>query len=877
MSGSQTKQSSIQVVVRVRPFTKSEKQRLISSALDTSNNSNTQRALETNGSTNTKMFKLGDDSISLIDTSLDSGGYSANNRNNGGSESDNLSLLLKLKPAGIRKIVDCVDDKMLIFDPQYENGNKDDINSYTTNNKVTDYNSNVSTIIGPKKRRTSGITNINGNAIKAKNTNKKSSRSLINSNSLLSCYNSNGLSIPRYRNEHRFIFDKLFDESATQQEVYECTTRPLLDSILDGYNCTVFAYGATGCGKTYTVSGDHTNDEDHGIIYKTMEELYCRLEEIKKTKICTITVSYLEIYNESIKDLLAPQTSAKKLVIREDSEQKITVSNLSYHTPETVQDVMDLITFGNQHRATSPTDANQTSSRSHAVLQIHVTQQDRNVSENLTENQLLATLSIIDLAGSERAAATKNRGERLQEGANINKSLLALGNCINALCSSGVPGGTVTHIPYRDSKLTRLLKFSLGGNCKTVMIVCCSPSSEHYDETLNTLKYANRAKEIKTKFIKNQKTLDKHVGSYLKIIQSQRKEIEELRNRDRMNTRLQINKYKIAREKLYMHMFDMLNKLQTNFNTHHKYVSTKFTKSLILCKRRFLQLLSLQIKQITKNNNNNDTLSDSTMQMCQQMEDKFHLKIIELEKQFDQTPDIFDLAIEHLDLQNLQNMESWNETVDMPILETYIKCIRESLGNEILTNSTLIMEELLKNNELVNTLTFSMNLDGNLGSYKDEQLGNILTSLKDIDFIFEKFGENIYDTFTRYQGKVENKEGKSLRWSDNVVEYSNTTFSISTSDKSDGEGDESNLDITMPSRIEEDNNNNRSVTTYDDSASIDEVNHNELNTNINLSMGKQLISDITSLNILGMGDTIQNTGSNPNRLSLTATSILKKK
>ena len=152
-----------------------------------------------------------------------------------------------------------------------------------------------------------------------------------------------------------------------------------------------------------------------------------------------------------------------------------------------------LFRSGNARRTQSPTHANEASSRSHAVLQVHITQSPRTAST--TEERTLATLSIIDLAGSERAAATQNMGQRMVEGANINKSLLALGNCINALCESG---GATRHVPYRNSKLTRLLKFSLGGNCRTVMIVCVAPTSNHYDDTHNTLLYADRATKIKT-------------------------------------------------------------------------------------------------------------------------------------------------------------------------------------------------------------------------------------------------------------------------------------------------------------------------------------------------------------------------------------------
>lgn len=381
-------------------------------------------------------------------------GNSGNGGDNGGPSATPAALRMGAT-AGIRKVVNVVDDKMLIFDPPTH------------------------------------------------------------------CMsNNNARAVGRVR-EHRFVFDRLFDETAAQEDVYSNTTRPLLGSVLDGYNATVFAYGATGCGKTHTISG---NPQAPGIIFLTMKELFDRISDLKDTRTIDVSLSYLEIYNETIKDLLEP--SDKRLTLREDSDHRIIVSNLSTHKPENVEAVMDMILHGNKNRTVSPTEANETSSRSHAVLQINVVQKNRTAS--LTEAHTFATLSIIDLAGSERASATKNRGDRLIEGANINKSLLALGNCINALCDPR----RRNHVPYRDSKLTRLLKFSLGGNCKTVMIVCISPSSRHYDETLNTLKYADRAKKIKTKVIRNEHNLNRHVGSYLKMITEQKAEIEELRKRE---------------------------------------------------------------------------------------------------------------------------------------------------------------------------------------------------------------------------------------------------------------------------------------------------------------------------------------------------------
>ncbi|KAJ9260118.1 hypothetical protein DTO207G8_815 [Paecilomyces variotii] len=340
--------------------------------------------------------------------------------------------------------------------------------------------------------------------------------------------------------DQTFCFDRIFDENASQGEVYEATSRSLLDSVLDGYNATVFAYGATGCGKTHTITG---TAQQPGIIFLTMQELFERIQERSEEKVTEVSLSYLEIYNETIRDLLVPGGSKGGLMLREDANQSVSVAGLSSHHPQNVQEVMDMIMKGNECRTMSPTEANATSSRSHAVLQINVAQKDRNADVN--EPHTMATLSIIDLAGSERASATKNRGERLLEGANINKSLLALGSCINALCDPRKRN----HVPYRNSKLTRLLKFSLGGNCRTVMIVCISPSSQHFDETQNTLRYANRAKNIQTKVTRNVYNVNRHVKDFLVKIDEQMALINELKAQQKDYESVAFAKFRKQNEK----------------------------------------------------------------------------------------------------------------------------------------------------------------------------------------------------------------------------------------------------------------------------------------------------------------------------------------
>uniref|UniRef100_A0A8V0ZTS8 Kinesin-like protein n=1 Tax=Gallus gallus TaxID=9031 RepID=A0A8V0ZTS8_CHICK len=284
-----------------------------------------------------------------------------------------------------------------------------------------------------------------------------------------------------------------------------------------GPEVAVFAYGATGAGKTYTMLG---SEQSPGIMYLTMAELYRRIEARRDEKSCEVLVSYQEVYNEQIHDLLEPKGP---LAIREDPEKGVVVQGLSFHQPKSAEQLLEMLANGNKNRTQHPTDANATSSRSHAVFQIYVKQQDRVVG--LSQDLQVAKMSLIDLAGSERASVTNTKGERLREGANINRSLLALINVINALADAK---SKKTHIPYRDSKLTRLLKDSIGGNCRTIMIAAVSPSSLAYEDTYNTLKYANRAKEIKLSLKSNVLSLDCHISKYATICEQLKTEVADL-------------------------------------------------------------------------------------------------------------------------------------------------------------------------------------------------------------------------------------------------------------------------------------------------------------------------------------------------------------
>ncbi|XP_028824841.1 kinesin-like protein KIF19 isoform X2 [Denticeps clupeoides] len=320
--------------------------------------------------------------------------------------------------------------------------------------------------------------------------------------------------------EKTYMFDVAFDCTATQEEVYRSTTKGLIEGLISGYNATVFAYGPTGCGKTYTMLG---TDREPGIYVRTLNDLFCAMEETSDDMQYSVSMSYLEIYNEMIRDLLNP--SSGFLELREDAKGEIQVAGITEVSTINAQEIMELLMKGNKQRTQEPTAANQTSSRSHAVLQVAVRQQSR--CRDVLQEVRFARLFMIDLAGSERASQTQNRGQRLKEGAHINRSLLALGNCINAL--SEKHGNK--YVNYRDSKLTRLLKDSLGGNSRTVMIAHISPASLAFEESRNTLTYADRAKSIRTRVKRNLLNVSYHIAQYTSIISDLRSEIQRLKKK----------------------------------------------------------------------------------------------------------------------------------------------------------------------------------------------------------------------------------------------------------------------------------------------------------------------------------------------------------
>ena len=410
--------------------------------------------------------------------------------------------------------------------------------------------------------------------------------------------------------EQTYAFDYAFDKYSTQKFVFENSTKFLIEGVTLGYNATVFAYGATGAGKTYTMLGEEGNP---GIMPLTLKELFREVDKYKDREY-KIKFWYLEIYNENIRDLLKFIDRPSNTIINEDNEyldlredpiKGITVSGITEVNVNNSNDMLKILKRGNRNRTIEATGANETSSRSHAIFQLSLEYKERN--SGIDYEIKYSKLSLVDLAGSERASATQNRGLRLIEGGNINRSLLTLGNCINALCDAASKGLKKIYVPYRDSKLTRLLKDSLGGNARTVMIANVSPSINTFDDTYNTLKYANRAKNIKTMVSRNVLNARYHISNYVNIINSLKGEIvylkkqlqlQRLNNINNLNRNLNINNNTINTDEITSSYNNVpTNQTQGSFRSNNNINNTNSNMGLTLSEEKFKDI----VKEIKKN------------------------------------------------------------------------------------------------------------------------------------------------------------------------------------------------------------------------------------------------------------------------------------
>ncbi|CAH1434763.1 unnamed protein product [Lactuca virosa] len=346
-----------------------------------------------------------------------------------------------------------------------------------------------------------------------------------------------------------YTFDHVFDQGCSNSSVYDLLTKDIIHAVVDGFNGTAFAYGQTSSGKTFTMNG---SENDPGIIHRAVKDIFTKID-MSTDREFLIRVSYMEIYNEEINDLFAVEN--QKLQIHESLERGIFVAGLREEIVNSAEQVLKLIEMGEVNRHFGETNMNVRSSRSHTIFRMVIESKGKD-STNLDDAIRVSVLNLVDLAGSERIAKTGVGGVRLKEGKHINKSLMILGNVINKLSEGAKQRG---HIPYRDSKLTRILQPALGGNAKTSIICTVAPEEVHVEETKGTLQFASRAKRITNCVQVNEILTD------AALLKRQKMEIEELRmklegshagvlEQEILKLRNDMLKYELEREKLAMEL-----------------------------------------------------------------------------------------------------------------------------------------------------------------------------------------------------------------------------------------------------------------------------------------------------------------------------------
>lgn len=321
-----------------------------------------------------------------------------------------------------------------------------------------------------------------------------------------------------------YAYDAVFDSNTSQMDIYVQTASPIVEEVLKGYNGTIFAYGQTGTGKTYTMAGSNTAPELRGIIPNSFAHIFSHIAKAKEDEKFLVCVTYLEIYNEEVRDLLG-NNPHQSLEVKERPDIGVFVKDLTGYVVHNADELEKIMAVGNKNRHIGATAMNTESSRSHAIFSITVESSKRGSDNKM--HVKMGKLHLVDLAGSERQSKTQATGTRLKEATKINQSLSVLGNVISALVD-----GKSTHIPYRNSKLTRLLQDSLGGNSKTVMIATIGPADTNYVETISTLRYANRAKNIENKTHVNSEPGDALLTRFQQEIDQLKKQLDECTNEE---------------------------------------------------------------------------------------------------------------------------------------------------------------------------------------------------------------------------------------------------------------------------------------------------------------------------------------------------------
>jgi hypothetical protein len=477
-----------------------------------------------------------------------------------------------------------------------------------------------------------------------------------------------------------FTFDHVYDSSAGTQCIYEEVAKNIVQGAVEGYNGTIFAYGQTSSGKTHTMKG---NQNEMGIIPRAVTDVFDTIAQTTSREFL-VRVSYIEIYNEDVMDLLNPEH--KKLKIREDLHRGVFVNNLTEKVVTSPQQILELMELGETHRHFGATQMNDRSSRSHTIFRLSVeSRRLQQQSDNMEiEEQLLneeevtaairvSTLNLVDLAGSERVCHTQADGDRALEGAYINKSLLALGSVINKIVDGG------PHIPYRDSNLTRILQTALGGNSRTAMIFAVTPAATYFEETKTTLKFARRAKKVTNQAHVNEVINDQN------LIQKLKREAGDWKF-----------KYKDQ-----LQVIEGLSHAYENLKSEAHISQSKFTEMELLLKQvqlerqqeqeriKQLELENQQLQICVREQHQNSASLEQQIVLINQEKSQNHDDMNALEADYEQLASAFkdqQLKYESLNLERQTLQEEIRMLKDKPSVTNSPSVIMYTLSADFITN-----------------------------------------------------------------------------------------------------------------------------------------------------------------------------------------------
>ena len=658
---------------------------------------------------------------------------------------------------------------------------------------------------------------------------------------------------PNHFLPHPYTFDHIFDMDSTQEEVYQIAAVPAVESLEDGYNSTIFAYGQTGTGKTYTMEGfiyDYLSPSK-GLIPRAIEDIFKYIENNSNSDTTfIIRVTYLQIYNESIDDLLKPEK--RHLSIREGQKKGLYVEGLSEWAVRSPNDIYALLERGAQCRTKAYTNMNDVSSRSHAVFTIILEQMK---ISNGKKRFKAGKLNMVDLAGSERVKISGATGKQLDESRRINKSLSALGNVINALTDP-----KTKHIPYRDSKLTRLLQNSLGGNCKTSMIAMISPYDGSYNESTSTLNFAKRAKGIRIKAkINEEVNQNALISQYEKELSKLRQELSE--KNEIINSNAFIKKIEMERiqaEKDKNEALQALEKASISF-LQEREEKRKLEKKI--------EIMSFQMIPGGQKIKIEDTPEFKTLLQKHQilLQKDFNEKLSDLEKE----KELIQISKEQVDSYNVllhkQREAMDNLTINLKEKEDNINHLNEMIDSyeKIINEQDNIIEmknqriKLLENILIKNNVEFPKDLltsnnSPNYISITSKKINSkklnekVLTDAKIKDNGEEK--DNNINKINKSEEKI------VIKFSDNKINKYKEKISINDIDNKNNEENKIKIISNLNNLITEDISNNKEPDKVKNSTNMknniseisfekSDFNDNEDEENFNVILSKNSFND----------------------------------